>query len=38
MVVLGFSADTRIALIVGPIWILLLVALYYVTGLHKRKR
>ncbi|WHY97188.1 amino acid permease [Peribacillus simplex] len=38
MVVLGFSADTRIALIVGPIWILLLVVLYYVTGLHKRNR
>lgn len=38
MIVLGFSADTRIALIVGPIWILLLVVLYYVTGLHKRKR
>ncbi|MGE7603130.1 amino acid permease [Peribacillus sp. NPDC097675] len=38
MVVLGFSPDTRIALIVGPIWILLLVVLYYATGLHKRKR
>lgn len=38
MVVLGFSPDTRIALIVGPIWIILLVVLYYATGLHKRKR
>ena len=38
MIVLGFSPDTRIALIVGPIWIILLVVLYYATGLHKRKR
>lgn len=38
MVVLGFSPDTRIALIVGPIWIILLVVLYYATGLHKRKK
>ncbi|MFJ7640304.1 amino acid permease [Peribacillus sp. NPDC097264] len=38
MVVLGFSPDTRIALIVGPIWIILLVVLYYITGLHKRKK
>lgn len=37
MVILGFSADTRIALIVGPIWIILLVVLYYASGLHKRK-
>ena len=38
MIVLGFSPDTRIALIVGPIWIILLVVLYYATGLNKRKR
>lgn len=38
MVVLGFSPDTRIALIVGPLWIILLVVLYYATGLHKRKK
>ncbi|MFJ7745330.1 amino acid permease [Peribacillus sp. NPDC097295] len=38
MIVLGFSPDTRIALIVGPIWIILLVVLYYATGLHKRKK
>ena len=37
MVILGFSADTRVALIVGPIWIILLIVLYYITGLHKRK-
>lgn len=36
-VLLGFSKDTFIALIVGPIWIALLVVLYYITGLHKRK-
>jgi AAT family amino acid transporter len=36
VVVMGFSADTRIALYIGPSWIILLVAIYYGKGLHKR--
>ncbi|WP_035351336.1 amino acid permease [Fictibacillus gelatini] len=36
VVLLGFSADTRVALIVGPIWLLLLVGIYYARGFHKR--
>jgi amino acid transporter, AAT family len=34
--VMGFSSDTRIALIVGPIWFILLVVVYYSKGFHKR--
>lgn len=36
VVVMGFSSDTRIALIVGPIWFILLVIIYYSKGFHKR--
>jgi AAT family amino acid transporter len=36
VVVMGFSSDTRIALIVGPIWFILLVVVYYSKGFHKR--
>jgi amino acid transporter, AAT family len=36
IILLAFSEQTIIALIVGPIWILLLVAFYYGTGIHKR--
>ncbi|MFP7734646.1 amino acid permease [Priestia aryabhattai] len=36
VVVMGFSPDTRIALIVGPIWFVLLVVVYYSKGFHKR--
>ncbi|MEI4831880.1 amino acid permease [Bacillus sp. FJAT-53711] len=32
--VMAYSADTRIALIVGPIWIIALVAVYYMKGFH----
>lgn len=35
IVLMGYSPDTRIALIVGPLWIVLLVAVYYGKGLHK---
>ncbi|WP_409302396.1 amino acid permease [Peribacillus sp. SCS-155] len=37
IVLLGFSENTFIALIVGPIWILLLIAAYYGRGMHKRQ-
>lgn len=36
VVVMGFSSDTRIALIVGPVWFVLLVVVYYSKGFHKR--
>ncbi|CAG9613091.1 putative transport protein YifK [Bacillus rhizoplanae] len=32
--VMAYSTDTRIALIVGPIWIIALVAVYYMKGFH----
>lgn len=35
VVVMCFSPDTRIAVIVGPLWLLLLVVYYYVSGIHK---
>jgi AAT family amino acid transporter len=33
---MAFFPDTRIALIVGPAWILLLVGIYYGKGYHKK--
>ncbi|CAH0344574.1 amino acid permease [Bacillus sp. CECT 9360] len=36
IVLMGFSENTIIALIVGPIWIILLVACYFGFGLNKR--
>lgn len=35
LVVMAFSPDTRIALYVGPVWIVLLVVYYYAKGFHK---
>ncbi|WP_409291938.1 amino acid permease [Peribacillus sp. SCS-37] len=35
---MAYFPDTRIALIVGPIWILLLVAFFFGKGLHRRKK
>lgn len=35
-VVLAFSPVTRIALIVGPLWLGFLTIIYFATGLHKR--
>ncbi len=35
IVLMGYFPDTRIALVVGPLWIVLLVAVYYGKGLHK---
>lgn len=36
IILMGFSENTIIALIVGPVWILLLVACFYGFGLNKR--
>jgi AAT family amino acid transporter len=36
IIIMGISPDTRIALIVGPIWILLLVTSFYGKGLLKK--
>lgn len=38
MIVLAFSPVTRIALIVGPIWLGILTIIYFATGLHKRNQ
>ncbi|WP_020061531.1 amino acid permease [Bacillus sp. 123MFChir2] len=32
--IMAYSADTRIALIVGPIWLIALVVVYYANGFH----
>ncbi|HET6871821.1 MAG TPA: amino acid permease, partial [Sporolactobacillaceae bacterium] len=36
VILMGFFPDTRVALIVGPLWILILVAFYYGKGYHKK--
>jgi AAT family amino acid transporter len=36
LVLMGYSPDTRVALIVGPIWLVTLVLFYYGKGLHKK--
>lgn len=36
LVVMCLSPDTLVAVIVGPIWLAILVACYYVSGLNKR--
>lgn len=33
--IMAYSTDTRIALIVGPIWLVALVVVYYMKGFHK---
>ena len=33
---MAYFPDTRIALIIGPAWLILLVAFYYGKGMHKR--
>ena len=35
VVLMGLYPDTRIALVVGPIWLIFLIAMYYGKGLHK---
>jgi amino acid transporter, AAT family len=34
--IMAYFPDTRIALIVGPLWLILLTAIYYAKGFHKR--
>ncbi|RFU70423.1 amino acid permease [Peribacillus saganii] len=34
--VMAYVPDTRIALIVGPLWFFILIAVYYSKGLHRR--
>jgi amino acid transporter, AAT family len=35
---MAYFPDTRIALIVGPLWLIILVAFYYGKGFHKRNK
>ncbi|WP_059172881.1 amino acid permease [Bacillus sp. FJAT-27445] len=34
--IMAYSADTRIAVIVGPLWLAFLTVVYYMKGFHKR--
>lgn len=34
--IMAYFPDTRIALIVGPVWLILLTGIYYAKGFHKR--
>lgn len=36
VIIMFMSPDTRVAVIVGPLWLAVLVAYYYGNGLHKR--
>ncbi|MFD3448415.1 amino acid permease [Microbacteriaceae bacterium 4G12] len=36
--VMTYSPDTRIALIIGPIWLIALAAFYYMKGFHKEDK
>jgi amino acid transporter, AAT family len=38
VILMGIFPDTRIALIVGPIWFIVLLAFYYGKGLHRRNQ
>ncbi|WP_026692265.1 amino acid permease [Peribacillus kribbensis] len=38
VILMAFQADTRIALIVGPLWIIILIAFYFGRGFHKRTK
>jgi AAT family amino acid transporter len=38
IILMAFSPDTRIALVVGPIWYAILIGVYYGKGLHKKSR
>jgi amino acid transporter, AAT family len=35
IIIMGFDPDTRIALIVGPIWLAILTIVYYTAGINK---
>lgn len=34
--IMAYNPDTRIALIIGPLWLGSLTAVYYAKGFHKR--
>lgn len=36
VIVMAFIPDTKIAVIVGPVWIVFLIGIYYAKGFHKR--
>jgi amino acid transporter, AAT family len=36
LVVMAFSPDTSIALLIGPLWIVFLIIVYYTKGFHKK--
>ena len=38
IVVMAYSPDTRIALIIGPLWLVFLTVYYYGKGFHKKNR
>jgi len=38
IVLMAFDASTRIALVVGPLWYAILIAVYYARGMHKETR
>jgi AAT family amino acid transporter len=35
--IMAYNPDTRIALVIGPLFLVFLVAVYYLRGLHKRE-
>ncbi|ABO68730.1 MULTISPECIES: amino acid permease [Geobacillus] len=37
IILMAYFPDTRIALIVGPTWLLLLTAIYFIKGMHRRE-
>ncbi len=37
VVLMAFNAETRVAVIIGPVWFGILLAAYYGKGFHKRK-
>jgi AAT family amino acid transporter len=38
IILMAFSEDTRVALYIGPLWLGILTAVYFVKGFHKRDR
>jgi len=38
IVLMAFSPETRIALVVGPVWYAILIGVYYKKGLHKKNK
>jgi len=38
IVLMAFSPDTRIAIIIGPLWLVLLIGVYYAKGFHKKEQ